>query len=218
MCLVICSKTLNYFPTSTNDLNLKPKSVTPILSIQRHRVSNVIATATNPSKSVSPIGISVSPRWDCNLSVYVHYQNRSHRVWAIGTTEITMQTLWLTYYQNRSHRVCVIGLTEITLCPNPNEIDLAELTCRSHRKSQRSHFELNQSDRVLLFGPTDFGDLCVTVRFCVKSIYIPLHPLFIRGESHNNMPTLPTYFFWERTTYTCFEVKIFHSNHINFDL
>ena len=30
--------------------------------------------------SVSPIGISVSPRWDCNLIVYVHYQTRSHRV------------------------------------------------------------------------------------------------------------------------------------------
>ena len=79
------------------------------------------------SKSVLPIGISVSPRWDCNLSVYVHYQNRSNRVWAIGTTEITMQTSWLTHYQNRSHRVCVIGLTEITLCPNPNHIGPTEL-------------------------------------------------------------------------------------------
>ena len=113
---------------------------------------DVIATATNPRQSVSLIGISVSPRWDCNLSVYVHYQNRSHRVWAIGTTEITMQTLWLTYYQNRSHRVCVIGLTEfvwptlwsayyqnqshrvcvigiteITLTPNPNHIGPTKL-------------------------------------------------------------------------------------------
>ena len=110
--------------------------------------------------SVSPIGISVSPRWDCNLSVYVHYQNPSYRVWVISPTEITMQTLWLTYYQNwsyracvigptefawptlwlayyqsRSHRVCIIGLTEITLCPNPNEIGPTELTCRSHRKA-----------------------------------------------------------------------------------
>ena len=42
MCLVICSKTLNYFLTSTNDLNPKPKSVTPI--------PKVIATATNPKQ------------------------------------------------------------------------------------------------------------------------------------------------------------------------
>src|SRR3954469_18837354 len=112
MCLVICSKILNYLSISTYDPNLKANSAPPILSIRRHRVSHVIATATNPSKSVSPIGISVSLRWDCNLTVYVHYQNRSHRVCAIGTTEITMQILWLAYYQNRSHRVSVIGLTE----------------------------------------------------------------------------------------------------------
>ena len=31
--------------------------------------SVAIAIATNPSNSVSPIGISVSLRWDCNLSV-----------------------------------------------------------------------------------------------------------------------------------------------------
>ena len=47
-CLVICSKALNYFPTSTYDLNQKSNSAPPILSIWRHRVSNVIATATNP--------------------------------------------------------------------------------------------------------------------------------------------------------------------------
>ena len=28
-----------------------------------------IATTTNPNHFVSPIGISVSPRWDCKLSV-----------------------------------------------------------------------------------------------------------------------------------------------------
>ena len=49
-------------------------------------------------------------------------------------------------------------------------------------------------------------------------LYIPLQPLFIRRESHQNMPTLPTYIFWERTTYTCVEVKIFHCNHMNLDL
>ena len=49
MCLVICSKTLNYFPTSTNDLNLKPKSVTPIL-YPAPPIPKVIATATNPKQ------------------------------------------------------------------------------------------------------------------------------------------------------------------------
>ena len=155
---MICSKTLNYLPTSTYDLNQKSNSAPPILSIRRHRVSNVIATATNPSNSVSPIGISVSPRWDCNLSISLHNISvqlrwvigpteiamqtlcfpsvtfRSHRDEQIGPTEFAWPTLWLAYYQNRSHRVRVIGLTEITLCPNPNGIGLTELTCRSHRK------------------------------------------------------------------------------------
>src|SRR3954465_2491062 len=99
MCLVICSKTLNCLPTSTYDLNQKSNSAPPILSIRRHRVSHVITTAKNPSKSVSSIGSSVSPRWDCNLTVYVHCQNWPHRVCAIGTTEITMQILWLAYYK-----------------------------------------------------------------------------------------------------------------------
>ena len=47
-CLVICSKALNYLITSTYDLNQKSNSAPPILSIRRHRVSNVIATAINP--------------------------------------------------------------------------------------------------------------------------------------------------------------------------
>ena len=62
-------QTLNYLPTSTFDLNQKSNSAPPILSIRRHRVSFVIAIATNPSNLVSPIGISVSPIWDCNFSV-----------------------------------------------------------------------------------------------------------------------------------------------------
>src|SRR4051812_4169628 len=104
MCLMICSKILSYFPISTFDLNPKPNSVIPILSIRRHRISYVIRHCQNPSKSVSPIGISVSPRWDCNLTVYVHCPNRSHRVQAIGTTEIAMQTLCFPFVTFRSHR------------------------------------------------------------------------------------------------------------------
>ena len=145
MCLVICSKILNYLPTSTYDLNQKSNSAPPILSIRRHRVSHVIATATNPSKSVSPIdGIvislcmsitkigltefeqSVLPRLQCKLSgnllpksVPPSLSNRSHRVYLTNSLERLLP--------NRSHRVCVIGLTEITLCPNPNRIGPTEL-------------------------------------------------------------------------------------------
>ena len=60
---------------------------------------------------------------------------RSHRDERIGPTKFAWPTLWLAYYQSRSHRVCVIGLTEIMLCPNPNDIDPTELTCRSHRNA-----------------------------------------------------------------------------------
>ena len=49
-------------------------------------------------------------------------------------------------------------------------------------------------------------------------LYIPLHLIFIHGESHQTKPTLPTYHFWERTTYSCVEAKIFHSYHMNLDL
>ena len=61
--------------------------------------------------------------------MYVHYQNRSCRVWIIGPTEITMQTLWLTYYQNQSHRVWVIGTTEFSW----PTLWLAYYQNRSHR-------------------------------------------------------------------------------------
>ena len=88
-CLMICSKILSYFPTSTYDLNPKPNSALPILSIQRHRVSLVIATARNPNQFDLTDGISVSPRWTCKLSVT--YCN------TLGPTEIC----------NRPHRVCL---------------------------------------------------------------------------------------------------------------
>ena len=114
-----------------------------------------IATAKTLVFSVSPIGISVSPRWDCNLSISLRNVSVQPR-WAIGPTEIAMQTLcfpfvmfwsnrderidptefswptlWLANYQSWSHRVCVIGQNEITLCPNPNDIGHTELRCRS---------------------------------------------------------------------------------------
>ena len=137
-----------------------------------------------------------------NVSVQPRWANRSHRVCLTNSL--------FDYYQNRSNRVCVIGHTEITLCPNPNDIGPTELTCRSH-------YEPSRSDRVLWIGPTEFGDLCVTVRCCVEAIYTP-PPTLHSWRGHQNMPTLPIHIFWERTTYTCVEVKIFHSNHINLDL
>ena len=92
-------------------------------------IPNVIATTTNPKQISLTNRDLVSLRWDCNLSVYVHYQNRSHRVWAIGTTEITMQTLWLTYYQNWSYRVCLTN-SLVSLLPKSVPPSLCN---RSHR-------------------------------------------------------------------------------------
>ena len=151
MCLMICSKILSYFPTSTYDLNPKPNSDLPIIPIRRHRVSPVTATARNPNQFGLTDGISVSPRWAykhsvtyCNILGPTEICNRSHRDCninsvfpfcnfsvspkeQIGRTEFAWPTLWLANYQIRSHRVCVIGLTEITLCPNPNRIGPTEL-------------------------------------------------------------------------------------------
>ena len=78
-CLMICSKILSYFPTSTYDLNPKPNSDLPIISIRCHRVSLVIATATNPRQ----IGLT-----DRDL----------------GLTEMGLQTLCYLLHYSRSHR------------------------------------------------------------------------------------------------------------------
>ena len=85
-----------------------------------------IATARNPNQFGLTIGIWVSPRWACKLSVAycnnfgpTEICNRPHRVCLTNPLCV--------HYQNRSHRVCVIGLTEITLCPNPNHIGPTEL-------------------------------------------------------------------------------------------
>ena len=93
-----------------------------------------IAIARNPNQFGLTDGISVSPRWDCKLSVAycnnfgpTEICNQSHRVCLTNSL--------FAYYQNRSHRVCVIGLTEIMLCPKPNDIGPTELTCRSHRNA-----------------------------------------------------------------------------------
>ena len=127
---MICSKALNYFLTSTYDLNQNSNSAPSKPSIRRHRVHLTKPLPKTQINSVSLMG------------------SRSHRDGLANSLIAFCNNFGPTETYNRSHRVCVIGLTEITLCPNPNEIGPTELTCRSHRKSYRSHFELNRSDRV----------------------------------------------------------------------
>ena len=78
-----------------------------------------IATARNPNQFGLTDGISVSPRWDCKLSIACcnnfgpsEICNRSH--WVCLTNSL------FAYYQNRSHRVCVLGQTELRFYPNPS--------------------------------------------------------------------------------------------------
>src|SRR3954470_4626795 len=103
MCLMICSKILSYFPISTNDLNPKPNSVLPILSIQRHRVSLVISHCQTLANRLYRYGsrshrdgIAISLFPFCNFSVSPKEQ--------IGPTEIAMQTLCFPFVTFRSHR------------------------------------------------------------------------------------------------------------------
>ena len=86
-CLVICSKALNHFLTSTYVLNLKVKLSPTDLIYPAPSSSLDVATAKNPSHFGLTDGISVAPRWACKLSVaYCKYFSltetcsRSHRV------------------------------------------------------------------------------------------------------------------------------------------
>jgi hypothetical protein len=49
-------------------------------------------------------------------------------------------------------------------------------------------------------------------------LFIPLHPLFIHGESHQKEPPLLPYIFEKRTTYLWVEIKLLHSHHMKLDL
>ena len=78
--------------------------------------------------SVSPIGISISPRWDCKLSVSLRNISVKPR-WAIGPTENAMQTLCFLFVTFRSNRDERIGPTELawpTLYLSITEIGLTE--------------------------------------------------------------------------------------------
>ena len=62
-----------------------------------------IATARNPNQVGLTDGISVSPRWDCKLSVSLRNVSVQPK-WAIGPTEFAMQTLCFPFVTFRSHR------------------------------------------------------------------------------------------------------------------
>ena len=68
-CLVICSKTLHYFLTSTYVPNQKVQLSPTEISYPEPPSSVDIATARNPNQFRLTDGISVSPRWACKLSV-----------------------------------------------------------------------------------------------------------------------------------------------------
>ena len=70
-----------------------------------------MATARNPNQFGFTDGISVSPRWDCNLSVALRNISVKPRQ-AIGPTKIAMQTLCFSFITFRSNRDERIGPTE----------------------------------------------------------------------------------------------------------
>ena len=153
--------------------------------------------------------MSDQSHWDCdannlfpfrNISVQPRWANRSHRVCLTNTL--------LVHYQNRSHGVCVISLTKITLCPNPNDIGPTELTCRSHRNCLTVTYVLNRSDRFFWSGPTEFGIMCVTVRFCVEAIYTPPPSPHLWGKPSDRPSTSITHFLRENHLLMCWDQDI----------
>ena len=87
-----------------------------------------IATARNPNQFGLTDGISISPRWDCNLSVSLH-NILVQPWWAIGPTEFAMQTLCFPFVTFCSHRNERFGPTEFaspTLCLPITEIGPTE--------------------------------------------------------------------------------------------
>ena len=68
------------------------------------------------------------------------------------------------------------------------------MKCRSHRNFLTVTYVLNRSDRVFWFGPTEFGIMCVTVRFCVEAIYTPPPTLHLWREPSEHTYTSNTHF------------------------
>jgi hypothetical protein len=77
------------------------------------------ATARNPNSLVTPIRISVSPRWPCQLPV-ISCNYFSLTKIAIGLTEMAWPILCCPISSLRSHRVDAIGVTEMRFALNPS--------------------------------------------------------------------------------------------------
>jgi len=60
------------------------------------------------------------------------------------------------------------------------------------------------------------GSKGVMVGFCVEVIYTP-PPLSSHKRETSESAYTSTFIFWERTTYSCVEIKRFHSYHLNLD-
>ena len=139
---MICSKTLSYFSHSSYVLNLKVKLGPTDLIYLVPLSSFDIATARNPNQFGRTDGISVSPRWPffltvtCfTISVSPSLCNRSHRV---GLTDTLLLVASL-----RSHRVDAIGATELMFALSPSTSVPPSCSSWSHQDSKRSDFELN---------------------------------------------------------------------------
>ena len=136
-CLVICSK--NSQLLSHIHICPKPKvKLDPTETFYPAPPSlDDIATAKNLVFLVSPIGISVSLRWDCNLSVYVHYQklvspslsNRYYRDYNANPLVSLLPKSVPQSLCNRSHRVC---LTNSLVSLLPKSV-LPSMCNRSHQ-------------------------------------------------------------------------------------
>ena len=82
------------------------------------------------------------------------------------------------------------------------------LAHQSHRDSKCSHFELNRSHRVLLFGLTELGQMCVTVGFCVEAIYTPPPPSPYVREPSERAYTSSIHFLRENHLLMCWDQDI----------
>ena len=196
---MICSKALNHFLFSTYVINLKVKLGPTDLIYLVPPSSPHIATARNPDQFGLTDGISVSSRWPCKLSVTYCSISIPPKC-AVGPTEFAWPSLCLLIAQ--------IGLTKVRFCPNPSTSIPPSWPCRSHRKLERSHFQPYRSDRVSLLGPTEFGRLCVTARFCVEAIYTPPPPSSFERVPSERAYTSTTHFLRENHLLLCWDQHI----------
>ena len=82
------------------------------------------------------------------------------------------------------------------------------MTCRSHRNCLTVTYVLNRSDRVIWFGPTEFGIMCVTVRFCVEAIYTPPPSPYSWGKPSDRAYNSTTHLLRESHLLMCWDQDI----------